>query len=91
MMVGLISPDSGVIKIGGYDISLDPINAKSILAYIPEKGYTFEKLTAWEYLTFISGIYDLDEDTFRKNATEYLEIFGLSEWKDEIIGNFRWG
>ncbi len=91
MMVGLVNPDSGAIKIGGYDISLDPINAKSILAYIPEKGYIFEKLTAWEYLTFISGIYDLNEDTFRKNATDYLEIFGLSEWRDEIIVNFSMG
>ena len=46
MMVGLIRPDSGVIKIGGYDMSRDPINAKQTLAYVPEKGYIFEKLTA---------------------------------------------
>jgi ABC-2 type transport system ATP-binding protein len=91
MMVGLLKPDSGIIKIGGYDISQDPVNAKMSLAYIPEKSYIFEKLTAWEYLTFISGLYKLDEDTFRKNATEYLEIFGLNEWKDEIIGNFSLG
>ncbi|MEK6692726.1 MAG: ABC transporter ATP-binding protein [Nitrospirota bacterium] len=91
MMVGLINPDSGAIKIGGFDISQDPINAKSILAYIPEKGYIFEKLTAWEYLTFISGIYNLDNEVFTRNATDYLDIFGLSEWKDEIIGNFSMG
>jgi ABC-2 type transport system ATP-binding protein len=91
MMVGLITPDSGVIKIGSYDISQDPIKAKGIMAYIPEKGYIFEKLTAWEYLTFISGLYNLDDEVFIKNATDYLEIFGLSEWKDEIIGNFSMG
>ncbi len=91
MMVGLIKPDSGTIKISGYDISEDPINAKRILAYIPEKGYMYEKLTAWEYLTFISGLYNLDENTFIKNATEYLEIFGLTEWKDELIGSFSMG
>ncbi len=91
MMVGLIKPDSGAITVGGYDISQDPVNAKKILAYIPEKGYIFEKLTAWEYLTFISGLYNLEEETFRKNATEYLEIFGLSDWKNELIGNFSQG
>jgi ABC-2 type transport system ATP-binding protein len=91
MMVGLIKPDSGAITVGGYDISQDPVNAKRILAYIPEKGYIFEKLTAWEYLTFISGLYNLEEETFRKNATEYLEIFGLSDWKNELIGNFSQG
>ncbi|MEF9475544.1 MAG: ABC transporter ATP-binding protein [Candidatus Mariimomonas ferrooxydans] len=91
MMVGLIKPDSGFIKIGGYDISQDPVNAKMSLAYIPEKSYIFDKLSAWEYLTFISGLYNLDSDIFRKNATEYLKIFELFEWRDEIIGNFSLG
>ena len=91
MMVGLINPDSGAIKIGGYDITQDPVNAKRILAYIPEKGYIYDKLTAWEYLTFISGLYSLDEATFRNNAAEHLKIFGLYEWRDEIIGNFSLG
>lgn len=91
MMVGLLKPDAGMIKISGYDIAQDPVNAKKILAYIPEKSYIYEKLTAWEYLTFISGLYNLDEDVFRKNAEEYLNIFGLYEWKDEITGNFSLG
>ncbi len=91
MMVGLINPDSGAIKIGGYDITQDPVNAKRILAYIPEKSYIYDKLTAWEYLTFISGLYNLDKATFSNNAAEHLKIFGLYEWKDEIIGNFSLG
>jgi ABC-2 type transport system ATP-binding protein len=91
MMVGLIRPDSGVIRIGGYDISGDPINAKRIMAYIPEKAYIYEKLTAWEYLTFISGLYSMNKETFEKNAHENLDTFGLSEWKEELIGNFSMG
>ena len=91
MMVGLLKPDAGMIKISGYDIAEDPVNAKKILAYIPEKSHIYEKLTAWEYLTFISGLYNLDENIFRKNAEEYLKIFGLYEWKDEITGNFSLG
>jgi len=91
MMVGLLKPDAGLIKISGYDVAGDPVNAKKILAYIPEKSHIYEKLTAWEYLTFISGLYNLDENVFRNNAEEYLKIFGLYEWKDEIIGNFSLG
>ncbi len=91
MMVGLVKPDAGVIRLGGYDIGQDAVNAKRIMAYVPEKGYVYEKLTAWEYLTFIGGLYPLEEETFRKNASEYLEVFGLVEWKDEMIGNFSMG
>ncbi|GAB4543352.1 MAG: ABC transporter ATP-binding protein [Thermodesulfovibrionia bacterium] len=91
MMVGLIKPDSGTIRIGGYDITEDPINAKRIIAYIPEKGYLYEKLTAWEYLTFIAGLYSLDDNVFQRNAEEYLKVFRLYEWRDEVIGNFSMG
>ncbi len=91
MMVGLIKPDAGVIKIGGCDISHDPINAKMSLAYVPEKSSIFDKLTAWEYLSFISGLYNMDKDVFRKNAEEYLKTFELYNWRDGIIGNFSHG
>jgi ABC-2 type transport system ATP-binding protein len=91
MLVGLIQPDSGVIKIGGYDMREDPISAKQVLAYVPEKGYIFEKLTAWEYLTFMAGLYHINQDIFQQKAREYLDILGLSEWKDELTGNFSMG
>ena len=91
MLVGLIRPDAGVIKISGYDMSQDPISAKQVLAYVPEKGYIFEKLTAWEYLAFIAGLYHINQDIFRQSAEEYLDIFGLSGWKNELISNFSMG
>jgi ABC-2 type transport system ATP-binding protein len=91
MMVGLLKPDTGSIRIDGYDISRDPVNAKKLLAYVPEKSNLFDKLTAWEYLIFVSGLYQMDQDVFQKNAEEYLKTFGLFEWKDEIIENFSFG
>jgi ABC-2 type transport system ATP-binding protein len=91
MMVGLIKPDSGSIKIGEYDIDTDPLNAKRIMAYVPEKAYIYENLTAWEYLRIIRGLYAMEDDFFHKNAPEYLNIFGLSEWKNELVGNFSLG
>jgi len=91
MMTGLLNPDSGVVQIGGYDISLDPVNAKRIMAYVPEKGYIYEKLTAWEYLAFISGLYSLEERSFSEKAGEYLDIFGLSKWRNELISSFSMG
>ncbi|TNF54768.1 ABC transporter ATP-binding protein [bacterium] len=91
MMVGLLKPDKGSIRIEGHDISRDPVKAKKLLAYVPEKSNLFEKLTAWEYLTFISGLYTMDGDVFQKNAEEYLKTFALFDWKDEVIENFSFG
>jgi ABC-2 type transport system ATP-binding protein len=91
MLTGLLKPDSGLITICGHNIEDDPLEAKKLLAYVPEKGYTYEKLTAWEYLKFISGLYHMDSNEFEKNANRFLETFSLSDWKNEIIENFSMG
>jgi ABC-2 type transport system ATP-binding protein len=91
MIVGLLRPDEGRILINGYEISSDPANAKRLLAYVPEKPYLYERLTAWEYLRFIQGLYSMDNSRFETNATEYLKLFGLYEWRNELIGNFSMG
>ncbi|MEK7683592.1 MAG: ATP-binding cassette domain-containing protein, partial [Nitrospirota bacterium] len=54
MMTGLLTPDKGKIIIGKYDIVKEPIKAKSILGYVPDKAFLYEKLTAREFLIFIS-------------------------------------
>jgi len=91
MLVGLIKPDAGKLSVGGHDIQKDPIDAKKLIAYIPERSYIFEKLTAWEYLTFIAGLYGMDDQVFMEKGLRYLHHFGLSEWKDSITGNFSHG
>lgn len=91
MMVGLMRPDSGRVKVGGYDIGEDPVNAKRMIAYVPEKAFLYEKLTAWEYVSFIGGLYSLDQDTLKRNAEEYLELFGLLGWRDALVGGFSMG
>ncbi|UCG78197.1 MAG: ABC transporter ATP-binding protein [Nitrospirota bacterium] len=91
MMVGLIRPDSGSIRIAGNDVTGSSDKAKQLIAYIPEKGYIFEKMTAWEYLKFIGGLYGMDEGTFMDNTEKYLRTFGLLDWKNEMIANFSHG
>ncbi len=91
MIVGLLRPDDGRVLINGYEISSDPANAKRLLAYVPEKPYLYERLTAWEYLRFIQGLYSIDNSRFEANSTEYLKLFGLYEWRNELIGNFSMG
>ena len=59
MMTGLLTPDEGKIIIGKYDIVKEAIKAKSILGYVPDKAFLYEKLTAREFLIFISSIYSI--------------------------------
>jgi ABC-2 type transport system ATP-binding protein len=91
MIVGLLKPDAGTIKIDGFDITQDPVRAKRVMAYVPEKSFLFNKLTAWQYLTFIGGLYGLDRDFFQAEAEKYLRLWGIFNWKDETIESFSFG
>jgi ABC-2 type transport system ATP-binding protein len=91
MIMGLMKPTSGTITIDGHDIQKAPISAKKVMGYIPDRPILYEKLTAWEYMKFIAGIYGINERELRDRGMKYLDVFGLSEWINELIENFSHG
>jgi ABC-2 type transport system ATP-binding protein len=91
MIMGLMKPTSGTITIDGHEVQKDPISAKKVLGYIPDRPILYEKLTAWEYMKFIAGIYRVNDKELQERGMKYLEIFELSEWTNELVENFSHG
>jgi ABC-2 type transport system ATP-binding protein len=91
MMTGLLTPDKGKIVIGKYDIVSESIKAKSILGYVPDKAFLYEKLTAREFLIFISSIYSIPRNEALSRIDEMLELFGIKDIEDELIDSFSQG
>jgi ABC-2 type transport system ATP-binding protein len=60
-IAGIIIPTSGRISIAGHDLALDPVAAKSALAFIPDEPHLFEYLTVEEHLRFIARLYQLGD------------------------------
>ena len=57
MMVGLLQPTSGSAWIGGHDVQKEPLKAKFITGFIPDRPFLYEKLTATEFMHFVSKLY----------------------------------
>jgi ABC-2 type transport system ATP-binding protein len=91
MMTGLLTPDEGKIMIGEYDIVNESIKAKSILGYVPDKAFLYEKLTAREFLIFISAIYSIPKSEAISRIDEMLELFGIKDIEDDLIESFSQG
>jgi ABC-2 type transport system ATP-binding protein len=89
MMVGLLQPTGGTIEIAGKDVHQDPLSAKRITGFIPDRPYLYEKLTAAEFLQFIGKLYDMQDP--KKRIGELLDLFGLGEWANELVENFSHG
>ncbi len=91
MMMGLLKPTEGSITIDGIDISEDPVRAKSMVGYIPDRPYIYEKLTGLEYLEFISDLYGVDKSLAEDRAKKFLEFFDLWEVGNEMIEGYSHG
>lgn len=89
MMVGLLQPTNGSAVIGGFDVQKDPLKAKLITGFIPDRPFLYEKLTATEFMHFVAHLYEMTDSTRRVN--ELLDIFSLTDWKNELIENFSHG
>jgi len=89
MMAGLLQPTSGEVRIGGFDVQKEPLKAKAITGFIPDRPYLYEKLTAGEFMLFVSKLYDMTG--MEKRIGELLGLFGLTEWSGELIENFSHG
>lgn len=91
MITGLLKATSGSITIDGHDMGEDSVAAKSVTGFIPDRPYVYDKLTAFEYLQFIGGLYQMSSKRIAERMREMLELFELREWGDSLIESFSHG
>jgi ABC-2 type transport system ATP-binding protein len=86
MMGGILAPTAGKIIIGGLDMDKDPVTAKKMIGFVPDRPFLYEKLTGMEFLHFSADLYD-----FGQKAEQLLRQFALWDWADEIIEAYSHG
>lgn len=91
MITGLIQPTEGTVLIDNKNMHTQTIEAKSITGFIPDRPYVYDKLTTFEYLRFIAGLYNMDAREASDRMRELLTLFGLLEWGDNLIESFSHG
>ncbi len=91
MMAGLLKPTRGSILLDGRDLEKEPVAAKSILGYIPDRPFIYEKLTAREYLSFMGALYGIDGRKVASRIEELLRLFELEDWGNELVEGFSHG
>jgi ABC-2 type transport system ATP-binding protein len=91
MLVGLEPPTSGRVLIGGHDVQEEPLQAKRLIGYLPDQPYVYDKLTAWEFLHFVAGLYEVPPGLAQRRAAELLRVFGLLEVADSLLESYSHG
>jgi ABC-2 type transport system ATP-binding protein len=90
-IVGLLKPTSGTVTVNGVDVQKYPIEAKRQMGFIPDKPFIYEKLTGREVLHFVAGLYDVDARQVNDRIDQLLDLFELTDWKDELVESYSHG
>jgi ABC-2 type transport system ATP-binding protein len=91
MITGLFSPTSGSILIDGIDISKNPVKAKSLIGYVPDQPFLYDKLTGREFLYFCGGLYNLEKKYLRKKIEELIDKLKIDDWLDKRTEEYSQG
>lgn len=86
-ILGLLHADSGKIRINGYDIKENEIEAKRSIGYLPERVSFYENLNPVQTLQFFCELQGVDKSV----VNELLDEVGLSDALNRKVGGFSKG
>ncbi len=91
IVAGLLKPDAGSVSIFGIDARTDPIAAKRVTAWVSDEPMIYDKLTPYEYLEFVAGLWSIDAVEAERRARELIDWLGLGPHAHERCQGFSKG
>jgi len=91
VMVGLMKPTTGAVRICGFDGGTHPLEARRRLAYVPDFPFLYDKLTPAEFFRFTGKLFGMEDATMEEEAGRLAKRFHLGEFLAKPIESLSHG
>jgi len=91
MIVGLLLPTTGQVKVTGYDVQKEPLQAKAASGYVPDTPHLYQKLSGRELLRFVGDLYGVGSAQISRRIDELLRLFDLEAAGEDTIDSYSHG
>jgi len=91
MLVGLLRPGAGSLRIDGFDVVADTREAARRIGYVPDQPYLYEKLSGREFLQFVAQMHGMPRRAARDAIDREIDRFGLGRFADELCESYSHG
>lgn len=91
IMTGCLSATEGSVKISGFDIFDNPIEAKRMIGYLPEQPPLYYEETPREYLRFVAEAKKIPGGHIRDEIERIMKETQITEVADRLIKNLSKG
>ncbi len=90
-IAGILNFDEGEITIFGKSIVKDNLEAKKVMAYIPDNPDVYESLTGIQFLDFIADAYDVSLEKRNNLIKKYAQMFEIESVLNNPISSYSHG
>ena len=91
MLVGLLRPSRGAVRICGYDLTKEARSAHLHTGYVPDEPTLYDKLTGREFLWFIADMFGMPRHMATQKIGREIEHFELAEFCDDLTESYSLG
>jgi ABC-2 type transport system ATP-binding protein len=91
MLVGLLRPTRGAVRVCGYDVVKDPRRAHLHVGYVPDEPCLYDKLTGREFLWFIADMFGMPRHLAAGRIDREIGHFELAEFADDLAESYSLG
>lgn len=89
ILTGYIPATSGIALVDGFDVALNPIEAKQVIGYLPENNPLYYDFYVKEYLEFVGNIYKVPN--LKSRVAEVVDMTGIGDEQRKKIGSLSKG
>lgn len=94
ILTGFLPPSSGRATVGGYDVTKNPIEVRSMIGYVPEgiQGVPlYNEMTTTQYLDFVAAAKGVNKRKRKGQVEMAVESCGLEPVVNRIVGKLSKG
>ena len=90
-LCGLVKPNAGSMRVGGYDVATEIQKVRAILGVSPQETAVYAHLTGRENIEFFGELYSTPKELLKKSTESLVQKLGLAQDADRRLGRYSGG
>lgn len=90
-IAGILPYDEGDIYVHDISIKQSPMQAKKIMAYIPDNPDLYDFMSGIQYLNFVADIYEVSQKDRESRILRFGDMFELTDKLAQLISSYSHG
>ncbi len=91
VITGFLPPTEGKVRVAGFDVAEEPLEAKRRTGYLPELPPVYPDMTVVEYLAFVARIKGVSRRDIKKRLDETVQKCAVGDVRHRQIGKLSKG